>query len=279
MILVFGQSGQVARELSALPDVRCLGRDDVDLEYPLNCAEAIAIHRPSAVINAAAYTNVDGAETDEARAHMVNAGAPEAMAQACAELGVPFVSISTDYVFDGSGNTSWTETDLPAPINAYGRTKLAGEQAIAETHAAWAVLRTSWVVSAHGSNFVKTMLRLGAERDALNVVADQIGGLTPARDIALACHHMAKTLISEPDKGGLYHFSGAPNASWADVARAVFEAGDLNCAVSDIPSTDYPTPAKRPLNSRLDCHKIAKAFGLKQPNWRHGIADIVSDIT
>lgn len=279
MILVFGQSGQVARELSTLPDVRNLGRDDVDLEYPLNCAEAIAIHQPAAVINAAAYTAVDAAEDNEARAHMINAAAPEAMAQACADLGIPFVSISTDYVFDGAGNAPWREGDMPAPINAYGRSKLAGEAAIAEIGGTWAVLRTSWVVSAHGNNFVKTMLRLGAERDALTIVADQIGGLTPARDIARACHHMAQNLISEPNKGGIYHFSGTPNASWADVARAVFEVANLTCAVTDIPSSDYPTPAPRPLNSRLDCYKIKKTFGIKRPDWRAGIADIVKELT
>ncbi|MEP3783585.1 dTDP-4-dehydrorhamnose reductase [Ascidiaceihabitans sp.] len=278
MILVFGQSGQVARELSTLPDVRNLGRDDVDLEYPLNCAEAIAIHKPAAVINAAAYTAVDAAEDNEARAHMINAAAPEAMAQACADLGIPFVSISTDYVFDGAGNAPWREGDMPAPINGYGRSKLAGEAAIAEIGGTWAVLRTSWVVSAHGNNFVKTMLRLGAERDALTIVADQIGGLTPARDIARACHHMAQSLISEPNKGGIYHFSGSPNASWADVARAVFKAADLTCAVTDIPSSDYPTPALRPLNSRLDCYKIKKTFGIKRPDWRAGIADIVKEL-
>ncbi|MEP3056416.1 dTDP-4-dehydrorhamnose reductase [Ascidiaceihabitans sp.] len=278
MILVFGQSGQVARELSTLPDVRNLGRDDVDLEYPLNCAEAIAIHKPAAVINAAAYTAVDAAEENEARAHMINAAAPEVMAQACADLGIPFVSISTDYVFDGAGNAPWREGDMPAPINAYGRSKLAGEAAIAEIGGTWAVLRTSWVVSAHGNNFVKTMLRLGAERDALTIVADQIGGLTPARDIARACHHMAQSLISEPNKGGIYHFSGSPNASWADVARAVFKAADLTCAVTDIPSSDYPTPALRPLNSRLDCYKIKKTFGIKRPDWRAGIADIVKEL-
>lgn len=278
MILVFGQSGQVARELALLHDVRCLGRGDVDLEYPLNCAEAIAIHKPAAVINAAAYTAVDAAEDNEAHAHMINAAAPEAMAQACADLGIPFVSISTDYVFDGAGDAPWRERDTPAPVNAYGRSKLAGEAAIAQVGGTWAVLRTSWVVSAPGNNFVKTMLRLGAERDALTIVADQIGGLTPARDIARACHHMAMTLILEPNKGGIFHFSGTPNASWADVARAVFEAADLTCTVTDIPSSDYPTPAARPLNSRLDCYKIKKAFGIKRPDWRKGIADIIKEL-
>jgi dTDP-4-dehydrorhamnose reductase len=276
MILVFGATGQVAQELAVLSDITCLSRADVDLEFPLNCAEAIAVHAPRAVINAAAYTNVDAAETDEARAHLINAGAPEAMAQACADLGIPFISISTDYVFDGAGNTAWLETDITAPINAYGRSKLAGEQGILA--AGGTVMRTSWVVSAHGNNFVKTMLRLGAERPALSIVADQIGGLTHARDIANACHTMAVALIKDPAKSGLYHFAGAPDASWADVAREVFTQAALTCTVTDIPSDQYPTPAARPLNSRLDCRKIAHVFGIKRPDWRTSITTILDDL-
>ena len=279
MILVFGASGQVARELGVLGGVTCLSRADVDLEYPLNCAEAIAVHAPRAVINAAAYTNVDGAETDEARARLINADAPEAMAQACADLGIPFVSISTDYVFDGAGVVPWDTNAMTAPINAYGRSKLAGEKAIAQVGGTWAILRTSWVVSAHGNNFVKTMLRLGAERDALNIVADQIGGLTHARDIANACHVIAEQLIKDPSKSGVFHFAGTPDASWADVAREVFKQAGLTCAVTDIASDQYPTPAARPLNSRLDGRKIAHVFGIERPDWRNSITTILEDLT
>ena len=273
MILVFGATGQVARELAALRDVTCLSRADADLEQPQACADAITARQPRAVINAAAYTNVDGAETDAARAHVINADAPAAMAQVCADLGIPFVSISTDYVFDGAGDRPWLETDITAPINVYGRSKLAGEHSILK--AGGTVMRTSWVVSAHGNNFVKTMLRLGAERDALNIVADQIGGLTHARDIAQACHTMALALISDPTKSGLYHFAGAPDASWADVAREVFRQAHLTCTITDIPSDQYPTPAARPLNSRLDCRKIARIFDIHRPDWRNSITAIL----
>lgn len=282
MILVFGASGQVAQALAKLADVTCLSRADADLEQPRACADAILARQPIAVINAAAYTNVDGAETDEARAHQINAASPTAMAQACAGLGIPFVSISTDYVFDGTGVTPWKPDDTPAPINAYGRSKLAGEQGIAAAGGTWAVLRTSWVVSATGNNFVKTMLRLGAERaglnTGLNIVSDQIGGLTHARDIAQACHTIALALIADGSKSGLYHFSGAPDASWADVAHDVFAQAGLDCTVTDIPSSQYPTPAARPLNSRLDCHTTAQVFGLNRPDWRKSITTILDDL-
>jgi dTDP-4-dehydrorhamnose reductase len=188
------------------------------------------------------------------------------------------VTISTDYVFDGSGTAAWTPGDPPGPLGAYGRTKLAGEQAVAAAGGTWAVLRTSWVVSPHGSNFVKTMLRLGADRDRLTVVADQVGGPTPARDIAAACLKMAKTLISEPEKRGVYHFSGAPDVSWAGFARAIMEQANLACDITDIPSREYPTPAARPANSRLDCSGLETAFGIERPDWRIGLAQILKDL-
>ena len=168
MILVFGQTGQLARELAMLPDTLCLGRDMADLSDPQTCAQAIRTHKPDAVINAAAYTTVDRAEDEEPLATRINGTAPGVMAEACAGLGVPFVSVSTDYVFDGSGSAPWAPTDTTGPLNAYGRSKLAGEKGITASGAVHAILRTSWVVSAHGKKFVKKMLRLGRERDALN---------------------------------------------------------------------------------------------------------------
>ena len=271
-VLVFGQTGQVARELGAHDGVVCLGRGAADLSDPAACAAMIRAQRPEAVINAAAYTAVDRAEEDEALATLINGAAPGAMAAECAALGIPFVSISTDYVFDGSGTAPWQPGDATGPLGAYGRSKLAGERAIAAAGGISAVLRTSWVVSAHGSNFVKTMLRLGAERDSLTVVGDQIGGPTPARAIAAACLVMAKTLATEPEKGGIHHFSGRPDVSWADFAREIFAQSGLNCAVRDIPSSDYPTPAARPRNSRMDCSGFETVFGLKRPDWRVGLA-------
>lgn len=277
-ILVFGETGQVARELGALAGVTCLDRDRVDLGDPPACVAAVRAAAPQAVINAAAYTAVDKAETDEALATIVNGAAPGAMARACAGMGIPFVSISSDYVFDGTGRAAWKPGDAPGPLGAYGRSKLAGEQAIARAGGVWAVLRTSWVVSAHGQNFVRSMLRLGASRDDLSIVADQIGGPTPARAIAAACLHMAKTLVPAPEKTGVYHFSGAPDVSWADFAREIFAQAGIACEVADIASQDYPTPAARPLNSRLDCTGTETVFGLKRPDWRIGLGDILKDL-
>lgn len=274
-VLVIGKGGQVSTELMPLPDVHCLGQDEADLLDPTACAARILAHRPDVVINAAAYTAVDRAEEEEDAALTVNGTAPGAMARACAELGVPFVQISTDYVFEGSGETPWKPDDPTGPLGAYGRTKLVGEEEVRAAGGVHCILRTSWVVSAHGHNFVKTMHRLGAERDRLTVVADQIGGLTPARDIARVCHYIGKTLVSEPDKSGTYHFSGAPDASWADVARAVMEVGGHACEIVDIPSSDYPTPATRPLNSRMDCTSLETTFGLSRPDWRAAIAGML----
>ena len=278
-ILVFGHSGQVATELRALDgddvQITALARADADLTDPAACAAAINAHAPDAVINAAAYTAVDKAESDAETAQIINADAPAAMARACAERDIPFVSISTDYVFSGAGDTPWVPADPADPQGVYGRTKRDGEVAIVKAGGRYAVLRTSWVVSAHGNNFVKTMLRLGAERDALTIVADQIGGPTGAAEIARACITIAKTLVSEPEKSGVYHFSGAPDTNWADFARAIFDAANIQCAVTDIPSSDYPTPAKRPLNSRLDCTATEAVFGISRPDWRESLAHIL----
>ena len=277
-ILVFGKNGQVARELAGLDGVTCLDRNVADLSDPAACATAIEQHAPDAVINAAAYTAVDKAESEEDLAQVINGDAPGAMARACAALNIPLVHISTDYVFAGNGTTPWQPADETGPLGAYGRTKLAGEQAVRAANGTHAVLRTSWVVSAHGNNFVKTMLRLGAERDVLTIVADQIGGPTAAREIAAACHAMAQQLIADPGKSGTYHFSGMPACSWADFARAIFELAALKCEVIDIPTADYPTPAVRPLNSRMDCTTLEQVFGIKCPNWRTSLAAIIAEL-
>ena len=278
MILVFGKTGQVAIELQRLGKVVTLGRGDVDLSDPQACADAICQHAPNAVINAAAYTAVDRAEEEEALATLINGEAPKAMAQACADIGIPLVHISTDYVFEGSGETPWRLDDATAPKNAYGRSKLAGEIGILDSGAVFAILRTSWVVSAHGTNFVKTMLRLSETRAALNVVADQIGGPTPARDIAAACLEIAKQLIQDPTKTGTYHFSGAPDVSWADFAAEVFAQSGRRVLVTSIPTANYPTPAQRPLNSRLECREIEQAFAIQRPDWRDGLQKILKDL-
>lgn len=279
MILVFGRTGQVATELSRLrPDALFLGRGEADLTDPEKCAEAIRAHRPDAVVNAAAYTAVDKAEEEEETARLVNAGAPAAMARACAELGIPFVHISTDYVFDGSGAAPWSPEDATGPLGAYGRTKLAGEEAVRAAGGTHAILRTAWVFSAHGGNFVKTMLRLGAERDALSIVEDQLGGPTPADTIAEACATIADRLREDPSPSGTYHFAGTPETSWKGFAEAIFARAGHSVDVTGIPTADWPTPAARPLNSRLDCRATEAAFGLPQPDWRAGLDRVMAEL-
>ena len=280
-VLVFGRTGQVATELArrAGPglDIVTLGRTETDLADPAACAAAIAATPCEAVINAAAYTAVDRAETEEALATTINAAAPGAMARACADLGLPFLHVSTDYVFDGSGDAPWQPADAVAPLNAYGRSKLAGEQAVRAAGGAHLILRTSWVYSAHGQNFVKTMLRLGAERPALRVVDDQWGGPTPAAAIADALLGAAHAL-ADGVTGGTYHFAGQPPTTWARFARETFRLAHMSCAVEGIATADYPTPARRPLNSRLDCATLTADFGITPPDWQAGLAAVLQEL-
>jgi dTDP-4-dehydrorhamnose reductase len=277
-VLVFGATGQVATELSRIGNVRCLGRAEANLENPTACSDAIKGYAPFVVINAAAYTAVDKAESEEAVAEVINALAVKAMAETCAEKGIPLVHISTDYVFEGSGLDAFTTSDQTSPLNAYGRTKLLGENFVKNSGCVFAILRTSWVFSAHGSNFVKAMLRLGQSRDRLSVVSDQVGGPTSARAIAKACLEIATQLRASPSKSGIYHFSGAPDVSWAEFARQIFERASLNVKVTGIPTAEYPTPAARPLNSRLDCSDTYRVFGLKQPDWRAELDGVLTDL-
>lgn len=277
--LIFGKTGQVAQELQRqMPDACFLGRDQADLSDPAACAAAIGLHDPTIVINAAAYTAVDRAEEEEALATTINGAAPGAMARACAKQDIPFLHISTDYVFDGQGNRPWQPGDPTAPLGAYGRSKLAGEQAVADAGGTYAILRTSWVVSAHGNNFVKTMLRLSETRDALTIVADQVGGPTPAADIATALLTMAEQLLQGDGPSGVYHFSGAPDVSWADFAREIFTRAGRKVAVTDIPTSAYPTPAVRPPNSRMDCSDLLRDYGIARPDWRDGLTEILTEL-
>lgn len=280
-LLVFGQTGQVATELARrLPagiTADFLGRDRANLMDPAACATAVMATDAQAIINAAAWTAVDRAETEEPAATVVNGDAPGAMAWAAAARGLPFLHVSTDYVFDGAGTDPFTPDHPTAPLGAYGRSKLAGELAVRAAGGNHLILRTSWVVSAHGTNFVKTMLRLGAERPALRVVADQIGGPTPAAAIADAVLTCARAM-RDGAPGGTHHFSGAPDASWADLARAVMAMAGLPCTIEDIPSEAFPTPARRPRNSRLDCTALQRAFGIARPDWQAGLRDILRDL-
>lgn len=278
-LLIFGRTGQVAIELARrAPEAVFLGRDEADLADPAACARAIHEARPSCVINAAAYTAVDQAESERETAIRVNGDAPGAMARAAAELRVPFLHISTDYVFDGSGNRPWREDDPTGPLGVYGASKLEGERQVALAGGAFVILRTAWVFSAHGRNFVKTMLRLGADRDALRVVADQRGGPTPAADIAAALLSIARAFSSGRGVPGIFHYAGAPVVTWAEFAAAIMEGARLRARIEPISTTEYPTPARRPANSALDCTRIAKSYGIAQPDWREGLAAVLKEL-
>ena len=278
-ILVFGKTGQVATELQRQSkDVIALGRDAADLTDPAACAALIAETKATAVINAAAYTAVDKAEDEEALATFINGDAPAAMARACATRELPFVHISTDYVFDGSGDTPWSPDDTTGPLGVYGRSKLAGEDGVRAAGGHHVILRTSWVFSAHGNNFVKTMLRLSETRDRLSVVADQVGGPTNASDIAAACLSIARQMVISQECGGTYHFSGAPNVSWAQFAREIFAQAGRAVTVIGIPTSEYPTPAARPGNSRMDCASLETDFDIPRPDWRSSLSTVLKDL-
>lgn len=279
-LLIFGRTGQVASELArrmpAGVTADFLDRAIADLADPHCCARAVSASNADAVINAAAWTAVDNAEAHEAEAMIVNGESPGAMARAAAANGVPFLHLSSDYVFDGSGVEPFAPGHPPAPLNAYGRTKLAGERAVQAAGGNALILRTSWIFSAHGANFVKTMLRLGRERASIDVVADQFGGPTPAAALADALIAAARAMRAGA-AGGVHHFSGMPDTSWAEFARAIMQAARLPCEVRDIATSQYRTPARRPANSRLDCSGFAAAFGVARPDWRtalHAIAAV-----
>ncbi|MCK0103877.1 dTDP-4-dehydrorhamnose reductase [Pseudohalocynthiibacter sp. F2068] len=276
-VLVFGATGQVARGLKAQADVIALSRADADLSNPEQCAAVIANADTDVVINAAAFTAVDKAEEQEDLATLVNGRAPGAMARSAAARGLPFIHISTDYVFDGSGSLPWVPNDPVAPLGAYGRSKLKGEEEVRAAGGLYAILRTSWVFSAHGGNFVKTMLRLSETHQTLRVVSDQIGGPTPADAIASACLSIAKTFNAGMGKAETYHFSGAPDVSWAEFAREIFAQAGRDVEVADIPTVDYPTPARRPMNSRMDCSSLQAEFGIARPDWKAGLSEVLKE--
>lgn len=283
-LLVFGRTGQVATELQRLagPDLKvtALGRSDADLTKPGSCASAIKARPADAIINAAAYTDVDGAETEEALAMRVNGEAPGEIADAAAAAGVPLLHISTDYVFDGSKSGPWTEDDHPAPLGAYGRSKLAGEKAVAAAAGDYVILRTAWVFSAHGRNFVRTMLRAGRERKTLSVVDDQRGSPTAASDIAKALAEIASAFHHGRGHSGIVHYAGEPAITWCGLAREIFAHADWIRTPEIVPieSADWPTPAARPRNSVLDCRKITSRFGIQQPDWRRALQSVLVEL-
>ncbi len=287
-IAVTGKAGQVVTSLiergtAAGYEVIALGRPELDLADPASVARALEVAAPDAIVSAAAYTAVDKAESESDLAHAVNGAGAGAVAQAARALGVPLVHISTDYVFDGTLGRPYVESDLTGPTGVYGASKLAGEQAVQAAHGDnSAVLRVAWVYSPFGANFVKTMLRLADDRDEVSVVADQLGNPTSAFDIADGIIRVANNMVADsyPELRGVFHMTASGEASWADFAEAIFAAsaaqGGPSARVKRIITADYPTPAKRPANSRLDCSLIAKAHGVILPDWRQSLEDMMA---
>lgn len=283
--LVLGKTGQLARELerSRWPDgwvVAFAPRAEIDLAQPDGAAKAVLERAPGLVINAAAYTAVDKAESEPDLARAVNGLAPGAVASACADLDIPFVTVSTDYVFDGSKNGAYTEQDATAPASAYGRTKAEGEERVRHAQPWHAILRTSWVFSSFGSNFVRTMLRLGAERPLLRVVADQHGRPTAAGDLAKAVILAGEALLRDRGVSGTYHVANAQPTTWHGFATAIFDGARQRGAcvpdnIEPIGTADYPTPARRPANSVLDCMKFERTFSMPLRSWRPGLDEVL----
>lgn len=278
-IAVTGKEGQVVSALLERGplsgvEIIALGRPDLDLTDPASIRRAILGAKPHAVVSAAAYTAVDKAESEADLAFAVNAEGPGAIAAVAAELGVPVVHLSTDYVFAGDKTAHYTEADPTGPVSVYGHTKLEGERRVAAAQPDHAILRTAWVYSPFGTNFMKTMLRLAETRDMVNVVADQHGTPTSALDIADAAIAVARRLVADPDPAlrGVFHLTGSGEATWADFAEAIFwerEArGASAVTVGRIGTKDYPTPARRPANSRLSGDKLARTYGIALPDWR-----------
>jgi len=279
-LLVTGKTGQVVTALiergtAAGVDVVPLGRPELDLSNAREGMDAIANSKADVIVSAAAYTAVDKAETDEAAAEAINATGPGVIAGVAAQLDLPLIHLSTDYVFDGSKSDPYVENDPTNPLGVYGRTKLAGEQAVIAATPNHAILRTAWVYSPFGNNFLKTMLRVGADRPELRVVADQLGNPTSALDIAGAVLLIARNLIDQPDNHdlrGVFHLAGSGEASWADFATEIFaiskQLGGASPSVSRITTEEYPTPARRPANSRLNTCKLRRIHGVALPTWQ-----------
>jgi dTDP-4-dehydrorhamnose reductase len=278
-IAVTGIQGQVAQSLaerSAVHGVEVIlvGRPELNLLEPAGILPALAQARPDVVVSAAAYTAVDKAEAERDTAFAINASGAGAVAEAAATLGVPVIHLSTDYVFDGSGTRPYRESDPTGPISAYGASKLSGEGLVSAATPDHVILRTAWVYCAFGANFVRTMLRLGESRAEVGVVADQFGCPTSAHDIADAIVEVARRLVSDgsPDLRGVFHLTGAGEGSWADFAECIFATasglGRAPVSVKRITTADYPTPAKRPKNSRLSGEKLFETHGIRLPDWR-----------
>lgn len=285
-LAVTGKNGQVVSALQALAndplEIVTLGRPELDLARPETVARALLDAKPDVIVSAAAYTAVDKAESEPNITFAVNRDGARAVAQAARDIGVPLIHLSTDYVFDGTKATAYVETDPTGPTSIYGRSKLEGEQAVSETTDNYAVLRTAWVYSEYGSNFVKTMLRLSEGRDEINVVADQFGCPTSANDIAAAIVAIAGKLAEDRSTHlrGVFHLAGTGETNWAKFAQQIFafsaKNGGKPMIVNNITTAQYPTPARRPANSRLDCSKLEDVYGIRLPEWQTSTRAVVT---
>jgi dTDP-4-dehydrorhamnose reductase len=296
-ILLLGKNGQVGwelqRSLAPLGELLALDRNSTshcgDLSNLEGLADTVRVFRPDVVVNAAAYTAVDKAESDQSTANLINALAPEVLARACAAIGAYLVHFSTDYVFDGAGQKPWLESDATGPLNVYGHSKLAGEKGIAKQGAKHVIFRTSWVYGTEGGNFAKTMLRLAQEREKMAVINDQFGAPTGAAllaDITALCLQRVQPEQHEPYLSGIYHLAAAGETTWHAYAKYVLQQAQslkpsLKYTVKEVAAvatTEFPTPAARPLNSRLNCSQLEKALQLKLPAWQTGVDAMLAKI-
>ena len=293
-ILLIGKNGQVGwelqRSLAPLSELLALDRHSQnycgDLSNLPGLAQTVQMLRPDVIVNAAAYTAVDKAESEPNLARTINALAPGMLAQEAQKLGAWLIHYSTDYVFDGSGSRPWAETDTPAPLNIYGQTKLEGEQLVAQQCQHYLILRTSWVYAARGGNFAKTMLHLAQERERLTVIDDQFGAPTGAELLADVTAHALRQLVHRPQDAGLYHLAASGEATWNSYAKHVIaQAQRVQSAIkiiakeiASVPTSDFPTPARRPHNSRLNSTRLENVFGLKLPDWQQGVNRMLAEI-
>ncbi|MDZ7277958.1 dTDP-4-dehydrorhamnose reductase [Pantoea eucrina] len=291
-ILLLGKNGQVGwelqRALAPLGDVIALDRHSTthcgDLSNPEGIAQTVRDTQPDVIVNAAAYTAVDKAESDRENARLINVTSVEALARAAHSVNALLVHYSTDYVFDGSGDRPWKEDDATAPLNTYGKTKLQGEEAITANTAKYLILRTSWVYAAKGNNFAKTMIRLAQERETLSVINDQFGAPTGAELIADSTVHAIKATLSQPEKAGIYHLIASGQTTWHAYASLVINYVRQKglplkvTAINTVETSAFPTPAQRPHNSRLNTEKFTTAFGLTLPEWQQGVVRMLDEL-
>jgi len=281
-LVLIGKTGQVAREIQNLVSdsisLIALSRKELDLLNPDSSVTCLSKLKPDVIINAAAYTNVDLAEKEEDEANTINALSPTAIANYSASKEIPLIHLSTDYVFEGTGKDSWKPEDYAKPKSVYGRSKLKGEKGILASKGNHIILRTSWIFSSYGNNFLKKIIELSKSNNEINVVSDQVGGPTPASELAKACLNISQKIYLEPHKKGIYHFSGKPNVSWAGFAKEIVRQLGADLVINDITTNNFKNIARRPYNSRLDCSTLKKKFDIERPKWKSSLFSMLKQL-